>query len=194
MPDAIDQYLDQILHHARLSPADARAVRAELNDHLHQLAADRAADLHSPTEILAMLNQEFGDPKEVGKSIARSKGQLRTWLKKKVRRLAIAAAALIALDLLVQATVAQAFIVTGDSVSPVITRGSRCIVYKLASSYSPQDVIVYKPVDHPGDRYLALVKQIEPATGDLRVTRNNGVELTVSRADVVGRVVLNTRH
>jgi hypothetical protein len=193
MPDAIAQYLDQILRHARLAPADGRIVRAELNDHLQQLAADHAADIHNETELLAMLNQEFGDPREVGYSIARSRGRFSTWLKKKARRLAIAAAALLMVGLLVRATVAEAFIVKGDSVSPVITRGSRIIVYKLADSYSPQDVIAYKPAEQPGDKYLALVKQIDPATGDLRVTRN-GAELTVPRTAVVGRVVLSTRH
>ncbi|HEX4794232.1 MAG TPA: S26 family signal peptidase [Humisphaera sp.] len=194
MPDAIAQYLDQVMRHARLAPADARAVRAELDDHLQQLAADRAADIHSPTEMLAMLNQEFGDPKEVGNSIARSKGQLRTWLKKKARRLVIAAAALVMVGLLVRATVAEAFIVGGDGIAPILTRGSRIIVYKLANSYSPQDIIAYQPVDQPGLRLLAIVKQIDPATGDLRVTRNNGVELTVPRTAIVGRVVLSTRH
>lgn len=193
MPDAIEIYLDRVMRHARLAPLDERRVRSELRDHLHELAAARAADCQETKEILAMLEEEFGDPKSVGDSIASAKGKFRTYLKRKATKVAVAAAVLLVLGLGIRASVAEVFRVPGNSVSPILVPGSRCVVYKLASQYQPQDVIVYKPAENPRLRYVAIVKESDPATGNLRVTRNGGVELLVPRDAVVGRVFLSTR-
>jgi signal peptidase S26 family len=193
MPDAISRYLDLVMFHAALAPPDERCVRGELADHLHELAARCGAAPQTEKEMLAMFSKEFGDPKEVGSSIARSKGRFRTYLKKKMRRLAVAAAVLVMLSFAVRATVAEVYFVPGDSVSPILIKGSRCLVYKLAGNYAPGDVIVYKPAENRTLRFLGIVKEIDAATGDLHVTRNGRVELTVPHDDIVGRVVANTR-
>jgi len=192
MPDPINAYLDAVLSFARLAPADERRVRGELADHLQELLLNHR-EPQNRKEILAMFAKEFGDPKEVGYSIAKSKGRFRTYLKKKVRHASIAAAVLLVLWFGVRATVAEAFKVQGDGVAPLLNKGSRCIVYKLAASYAPGDVIVYKPAEDRSLRFLGIVKDVDAATGDLRVARNGRPEIAVTHADVVGRVVLNTR-
>jgi hypothetical protein len=193
MPDDMEAYLDEVMHHARLAPQDAQRVREELTDHLHELAALLPPGVRNTKEAAIMFGKEFGDPRELGQSISRSRGRLRTVFKKHARRLPIAIAAVIVLAFTVRATVAEAFYVAGNSVSPVLTHGSRCIVYKLSSTYWPQDVIVYQPAENAGLRFLAIVESTDPATGDLHVTRNNGTTLTVPRQSVIGRVVLSTR-
>ena len=192
MRDAINQYLGAVMAYANLAPADARQVRDELADHLYELTQS-STDIQTDKEILAMFSREFGDPKDVGNSIAQSKGRFRTYLKKKMRRLAFAAALLVLLSFAVRATIAEVYFVPGDSVSPILNKGSRVIVYKLASGYAPGDVIVYKPAEDRRLRFLGVVKEVDAATGDLRITRNGHVELTVSHGDIVGRVVANTR-
>ena len=192
MPDPVNTYLEQVLSSAHLAPADERRVRGELADHLHELLTHHS-ELQDHKEILAMFAKEFGDPKDVGYSIAKSKGRFRTYLKKKARRMSIAAAVLVVLWFTVRANVAEAFIVVGNSAAPLLNPGSRCVVYKLAASYAPGDVIVYKPAEDRSRRYLGIVKEVDAATGDFHITRNGHSELTVSRADVVGRVFLNTR-
>jgi len=191
MPDPIDAYLDAVMSFARLAPADERRVRGELADHLHELVA-RHSELQNE-EILAMFAKEFGDPRDVGYSIAKSKGRFRTYVKKKVRRLSIGAVVLVVLWFTVRANVAEAFKVEGNSVAPLLNPGTRCVVYKLAAGYAPGDVIVYKPAEDRSRRFLGIVKDVDAATGDLHITRNGRPELSVSHADVVGRVVLNTR-
>jgi hypothetical protein len=193
MPDPITAYLDLVMAHARLAPADERRVRAELADHLHELAVQSGIDSHHPKEMICMFAKEFGDPKEVGYSIAKSKGRFRTYLKRKTRSAAVAAAVLVVLWFTVRATVAEAFQVVGNSVSPLLNPGSRCLVYKLADSYAPGDVIVYKPAENRELRFIGIVKDVNAANGELHITRNGHPDLTIARADIVGRVILNTR-
>jgi hypothetical protein len=193
MPEPIEIYLDQVMSRASLSPPDARRVRSELKEHLYELATALAIDPKDPKETLTMFANEFGDPCELGASISASKGRIRTYLKKKLRRLSIAAGILLVMGLGVRATIAEEFKVSGDGVSPILTKGSRCFVYKLSSSFAPDDVIVYKPAEHPEQRYLAVVKDIDPTTGNLHATRNNAGVLTIARSAVVGKVFLSTR-
>src|SRR5439155_15117728 len=98
MRDAIEEYLDQVMAHASLARRDQARVRAELKDHLSELAA--AARKHSSTqeEITAMLENEFGKPEVVGKGISNAKGRARTYLKKLGRGLLIAVAACLVLS------------------------------------------------------------------------------------------------
>jgi len=192
MPDPIDLYLDQIMEHARLAKADARRVRAELQDHLFELFPTINDSGKTPQETLAMLNNEFGNPAALGHSIRISKGRFRTWLKRQARRLPVAIAAILILGFAVRASVAEVFRIPGNSVSPILISGSRCVVYKLASHYGPQDVIVYKPADHPELRFAAIVTSVDQATGTFHATRN-GIPEDVPRSAVIGRVVLSTR-
>lgn len=193
MRDAIERYLDQVMRHAALAPADARPVRQELREHLHQLLADFPSHSATFKETFAMLNDQFGDPRSLGRSIAASKGRVRTILKKTARRAPFVLAALAVLAFGIRATVAEAFRVVGDSVAPDLPAGSHCLVYKLASDFRPGDVIVYRPADHPDRRYLGIVKGTGQTPRTLIVTRHRAAPFTIPESTVIGRVFINTR-
>lgn len=189
MRDPIDRYLEDILCYADLAKADERSVRAELAEHLHALV--EAPGLSTPTEIYAMLNQQFGKPKRVGRAIAAAKGRLRTYLKKMRRKLPWQIAVALVVAFAVRFAVAQAFYVTGDGASPMVPRGARVLVYKLASSFNPGDVVVYRFNDR---EFLLGIIDRQGDSGQWIVERNNGkVIVDLPRDRIVGKVILNTR-
>lgn len=186
MSDAIEQYLDQVMKHANLPPHEQQQVRAELKDHLLFIAAKAA----QPQEVFAMLNKEFGDPKRIGQAIGGIQSRFSAYLKKLRRRLPMQIAAILILALAVRLTVAEAFICTGVGVSPIIPQGSRVLVYKLARTFSPGDVIVFRVAD--GTNRLGIVKCM--LTPDQAIVHRNGQpDQMVALGNIVGRVFLNTR-
>lgn len=188
MADPIDQYLDRVMTAAQLGPGEGRAVRAELRDHLRDLLEDHPSLL--PAEVPAMLEREFGSPETIGKSIGGSKGRVRRFLRTRGRRYAVRVAVVVALLVSLRWSVAEVFYIPSGSMAPVLPRGSRCLVYKLAGNYQAGDVVVYHA--RPGINYVAGVVRVGP-DGALRLHRNTGPDTTVPLSDVVGRVVLNTR-
>lgn len=192
MLDPVDSYLARVMAHASLAPEDQQQVRAELYEHLHALAASAGARNLNPSECLAMLNEEFGDPEHIGKSIAASKGRFGTALKKHRRKLAAAAAVILVSVLSVRWAVAELFYVPSESVAPVIPKGSHCLVYKLSSDYHPGDMIVRRDPDG-AHNWLGLVKSVDDNARVLTVGRNGAADESISRESVIGRVVLNTR-
>jgi hypothetical protein len=191
MRDPIEKYLDEVLCYADLTSADERGVRAELAEHLHTLVENSPAS--NPKEIYVMLKDQFGNPKKVGLNIAVAKGRLRTYFKKRVRRLPLQLAIALLLAFAVRYAVAEEFYVTGDGVAPMIPRGSRVLVYKLANSFNPGDVVVYR--NTTGEFRLRAVQRESNSNGWL-VARNAGGQREVQdvpRSEIVGRVFLNTR-
>jgi Signal peptidase, peptidase S26 len=187
MCDAIEEYLDQVMAHASLNRRDQARVRAELKDHLAELAA--AARKHSSTqqEITAMLESEFGKPEVVGKEI--SKGRIRTCLKKWKTALPIAVAVCLVLNFSLRWAIAEPFYVPGKGVEPSIPQGSRVLVYKLASVFRAGDVIAFRNLE--GEILVAVVKTNQG--GVLSVSINGEADREVPHARVIGRVVANTR-
>jgi hypothetical protein len=191
MRDPIAKYLEDVLCYADLAPRDERSVRAELSEHLHELAAP--AQSSNPTEVYAMLKDQFGTPKRVGRGIAAAKGRLRTYFKKTARKLPLRVGIALVLAFAVRYAVAQAFYIPGNAVSPVIPRGSGILVYKLAKSLDPGDVIVYRLPDGVY-RVGIIIRQSQD--GGWLTEKNNGStkeRTDVARQDIVGRVFLNTR-
>ncbi len=191
MRDPIAKYLDDVLCYADLTPGDERNVRAELSEHLHELAAP--AESSNPTEVYAMLKNQFGTPKLVGRAIAAAKGRLRTYFKKTARKLPLRVGIALVLAFAVRFAVAQAFYVPGNAVSPVVPRGSRVLVYKLAKSFDPGDVVVYRVAS--GEYRIGIV--VHQTHDDVwLIERNNGSakeRTDIARQDIIGRVFLNTR-
>jgi hypothetical protein len=187
--DAIEEYLDRVMAHASLAQRDQARVRAELKDHLAELAAE--ARKHSPTqeEITAMLETEFGKPEVVGKGISDAKGRVRTSLQKWKRGLPIALAACLVLNFSIRWAIAEPFYVPGKGAEPSIPQGSRVLVYKLASVFRAGDVVAFRNPE--GEILLAIVRTDE--AGVLTVSRNGEADREVPRARVFGRVVVNTR-
>jgi hypothetical protein len=189
MRDAIEEYLDQVMAHASLAPRDQARVRAELKDHLAELAAE--AQKHSSTqeEITAMLESEFGKPEVVGKGISHAKGRVRAYLKKLKRGLPIALAVCLVLNFSIRWAIAEPFYVPGKGAEPLIPQGSRVLVYKLASVLRVGDVVAFRNLE--GEILLAIVKTDQG--GVLTVSRNGEADREGSHARVIGRVVANTR-
>jgi len=192
MQQAIDAYLDQVMAHAALSRADAARVRAELSEHLHEMLDEAGANQLEFKEALAMCANEFGDAKELGQSIRISKGRVRTFIKRRAKRALIGIGVCVLILLGVRSTLAEAFLVAGSGVAPILPTGSRCLVYKLASNFSAGDIIAFHPAEQPGIAELAIV-QSQDRQGNLVVTRNGRAPFTVNRSAIVGRVFLNTR-
>lgn len=136
-----------------------------------------------------MLEKEFGNPEQIGNSIGRSKGRVRTLLPRRGRRWVVRAAVAAVVLLSVRFAVAEAFYVPSASLAPILPQGSRCLVYKLATHFQPGDVVVYRAGPH---NFVGSVVAVEPS-GALRLHRNQSPEVLVPLADIIGRVVLNTR-
>ena len=193
MTNPIEQYLDEVMGHAALAPADAARIRAELRDHLHEMFDRQSNSTIHPEEALAMMSEEFGDPRSLGKQIGGAKGRFRTFMKKRGRRGVVAIAVLIIAFVVIRARVAEAFYVVGDSVAPQLPAASRCLVYKLAANFNAGDVIVYIPQDRPRSRFLGIVTGLDPSTGNILIQRHATEQINVPRANIVGKVIANTR-
>jgi hypothetical protein len=191
MRDAIDQYLDEVLGFASLARDDERRVRAELKDHLEELATVARQTSSTQKEILAMLNSEFGKPGVVGRAIASARGRLRTYVKKQRTRLPVGLAVALVVAFSIRWAVAEEFRAATSAVAPNVPEGSRMLVYKLASAFHPGDVIVFRSPD--GIAMLGVVRSESEDRSALTVGRNGEADRNVAHASVVGRVVLNTR-
>jgi signal peptidase I len=196
MRDPIEKYLEDVLCYADLAREDERAVSAELNEHLHSLIEcaplPNPRENYTPKEIYAMLKDQFGLPKKVGREIAIAKGRVRTYFKKQWRKLPWQVGIALVLGIAVRFAVAQPFYVAGDGVAPMIPRGSSVLVYKLAQNFAPGDVIVYRNSLNEN----LLGKVVRQTGAGLIVQRYNGADcitLDVARSQIVGRVFLNTR-
>jgi hypothetical protein len=191
MRDPIEKYLEDVLCYADLASADERSVRAELAEHLHSLVENSQAS--DPKEIYAMLKDQFGNPKKVGLNIAAAKGRLRTYFKKRVRKFPLKLAIALVLAFAVRFAVAESFYVSGDGAAPMIPCGSRVLVYKLAHSFNPGDVVVYRNTS--GEFLLGTILRESDSDGWLvaRYTGSQREVHEVPRERIVGRVFLNTR-
>jgi Signal peptidase, peptidase S26 len=187
MRDAIERYLEDVLAWADLARNDERAVRAELNEHLQtQFSGKLSPDLR---EAYTMMSDEFGKPSVIGRGIARSKGIVRTFLKKQRRKAPITCGIALLLGLAVRLTVAQAFYAPSTGGEPQIPMGSHVLVYKLARQFSPGDVIVFRFAD---GTYRFGIVQSQSDKG-LVVSKRDQPNMAVDMDQVVGRVFLNTR-
>jgi hypothetical protein len=106
------------------------------------------------------------------------------------RNVAVSVVFAVVIAFVVRATVAEAFYAATDGVSPEIPKGARVLTYKLASSYSPGDIVVLRD----SERFvLSRVTGMAEDGRRLSVQKNGQPETQVSIDAVVGRVVLSTR-
>ena len=191
MRDGVEAYIEDVICYADLARGDERRVRAELTEHLNILAA--MSRISDPKEIYAMLKDRFGNPRTIGRAIAAAKGRVRTYFKKLRRKLPWQIGIALVLALMVRHSIAEAFYVTGDGVNPQVPRGSRVLVYKLADSFNPGDVIVFR--HSPSQCWMGVIVNQRP-DGQWVIRRNSGTAtetLVMPRDQIVGRVFLNTR-
>jgi hypothetical protein len=185
MRDPIERYLDEVMWNAALARPDENIVRQELKEHLSTLAENSESK-----EVYTMLQEKFGNAGMIGDAIARARGRFRTWLKKKARRLPVTLAIVLVLAFAVRWRVAEAFYAAGNSAAPAVPRGSRVLVYKLATNFNPGDVVVFR--SDSGNAYLGTVKREQP-DGSLLLSRNGWADQIAPRNRIIGRVFLNTR-
>lgn len=91
----------------------------------------------------------------------------------------------------VKTAVAEMYVVPMHSMEPEVPAGSRVLVYKLADSFKPGQIVAYRYTT--GQTYLGRVEAWDPNTGALTLNRNGVGTFAIAEKDVIGRVVLNTR-
>ncbi|OHB67013.1 MAG: hypothetical protein A2Y76_07535 [Planctomycetes bacterium RBG_13_60_9] len=182
----LEEYLNKIMEVADLAPRDARRVRNELQSHLRELLdVGHNRDLPE-SEVMSMVEKEFGSPEELGTMIARAKGRFRTYLKKQARRLPLTLAAAVVLAFAIKATAFEAFRVTTDALSPRVPASSRVLVNKLSRQVDANDVIVFR-LDK--EYRVGIVRQTDSDRGGILVHRNGEPEVFVPSHQIVGKAI-----
>jgi hypothetical protein len=109
-----------------------------------------------------------------------SDSRVTTW-KRKLGRSVVPT---IAVVLLLRTFIMQPFVVPNNSISPEITKGSRILVWKLTSTYTSGDIVVYR---HEDKIWVARVTQAGPTM--LTLQKNSIPNSEVSREVVIGKVI-----
>jgi hypothetical protein len=78
----------------------------------------------------------------------------------------------------------------GDCTGPEIPSGSYVLLYKLSRTFLPGDIVAYR--DH-GQTRLGRVEEEGAGNRDLLLRRNEGGPERFAAAEIIGKVVLNTR-
>jgi hypothetical protein len=186
MRDPIQHYIQEVIEYADLARDDERAARGELNEHLQSLFTGKLPP--DTKEAYAMIENEFGKASLIGRGIARAKGRIRTYWKKQRRRLPITIPVVLVLVFMVRWAVAQTFYAAGTGGEPLIPQGSHVVVYKLARTFLPGDVVVFRM---PDAYWMGIVKS--QAANGLVVSKHGQPDMLVPLDKIVGRVFLNTR-
>ena len=77
----IEEYLDKIMESADLTRKDSKRVRNELENHIQELLSAGESTGLTESEVLEMVEKEFGNAEELGKMIAKAKGKFLTYVK-----------------------------------------------------------------------------------------------------------------
>ena len=180
----VERYIDRIIEIADLTRKDEKRVRSELESHMQELLNDGEKYSLTESEVMSMIEKEFGHPEELGKMIARARGKFRTYLKKEARKLPISIVVALVIAFAVQAVAFEAFKVTTDAVSPVVPKSSRVLVNKLTSNFETNDVIVFRS----GTRAMAgIIKEIDGDRNGIIVSRKNQEDTFVPRDKMIGK-------
>lgn len=193
MHPAVERYLDRVLAAARLAPGDERNVLEELASHLHFLESAAVERGLTDQEITTMLENDFGNPDELGDEIARARGRFRTWLKTRARRTGITAAVAVILALVIRWQVAAVYTMSNGSMHPAAPDGARVLVNKWSSPHSG-DLLVYR--SRSGRPTVAMVDREDSGVYEVRKLNLSDGRLgreTITHESVVGRVWLVSR-
>lgn len=91
----------------------------------------------------------------------------------------------------VKTAVAEIYTVPMTSMEPELPAGSRVLVYKLADTFTPGQIVAYRHTS--GQTHLGRVVSHDPGSNHLTLDRNGVGTFSITDKDVIGRVVLNTR-
>ena len=179
----MEEYIEQIMDIANLAPRDTRRVRSELAGHIHEMYEYGIKKGVQEKEIIAMVKKEFGEPKDLGEMIEKSKGKFRTYIKKKTRSFIIQFAIAILIAILLWSVVLQQYYVTTDALLPLVSKESRLLVNKLAQDFKIGDVIVYRDEKI---NIMGFIKNVD-ANGTVLISRKGENDRLVEKEKIVGR-------
>lgn len=180
----VERYIYRIMEIADLTRKDEKRVRGELEVHLQEmLNAGKKSGL-TESEVMTMVEKEFGNPEELGKMIAKAKGKFRTYLKKKARKLPICIVAAVVIAFTVKAVAFEAFRVATDAVSPIAPKGSKVLVNKLTNNFKVNDVIVFR---QDKQAMVGIVRQIDNNRGGAIVSRKDREDIFVAKDKIIGK-------
>lgn len=91
----------------------------------------------------------------------------------------------------IRTSVASVYTVPMASMEPELPAGSRVLVYKLADSFAPGQIVAYRHTS--GEVYLGRVEAWDQGAGAVTLNRNGVGTFAIAEKDVIGRVVMNTR-
>jgi serine/threonine protein kinase len=95
--------------------------------------------------------------------------------------------ALVVLGVL-RAFVAEAYVVSGNCLEPELPRGSRILVWKLTSNFTPGDLLAYeRERETESNKYVG--RYVSGNENEIVVSRNRDGDETVARQHVVGKVI-----
>ncbi len=183
----VEQYIDRIMEIADLTRKDEKRVRSELESHIQELLNAGEKSGLTESEVVEMIEKEFGNPEELGKTIAKARGKFRTYLKKKTRKLLLTIVAALIIAFAVKAVAFEAFRVTSDVASPVVPNGSRVLVNKFAGDFKVDDVIVFRPEKQA---MVGIIKTIDSDRDGVIVSRKNLEDVFVSKDKIVGKAFI----
>jgi hypothetical protein len=172
---------------ADLTRKDEKRVRSELESHMQELLSAGEKSGLTESEVMSMIEKEFGKPEELGKMIAKARGKFRTYLKKQARGLLITIVVAIILAFILKASFIEEFRITSDALSPRVPKSSRVMINKLTKNFRPGDIIIFK-----SDNYnmLGIVKEITEDKNNLIITRNNEEDKVVAINKIKGKAFL----
>ncbi len=187
----IDVRLDEVVLRAlEKEPALRYQQASEIKCRVETIVTSPMPDNEAPRDSVDGADNTMARPEVAADSRKRGaalpKKRVKAWMKKTLWSIPF----VLGLVILLNAFVLQLFRVPTDAVAPDIPQGSRILVFKLAREYSPGDIAVYRADGH---NEVARVVEAGPKEGRLLVQRRNQSPQEISAADLMGRVVLNTR-
>lgn len=180
----VEQYLDRIMEIADLTGKDEKRVRGELEVHLQEMLIAGEKSGLTESEVMAMVEKQFGNPEELGRMIAQAKGKFRTYLKKQARKLPICIVIVVALAFTLKAVAFEAFRVTTDAAFPIVPKSSRVLINKLTNNFKVNDVIVFR---QEKQAMVGIVKEIDKDKDGVMVSRKNQEDTFVGKDKIVGK-------
>ena len=187
--------LEAALARWRTSSAFDANTLAELESHLRDAFAAGVARGLPPAKAWREALAQLGDSAQLTGEFSklqqpRSSKTMNTPILQspRVRRLARQLIIAAAIAIPIRAFAVAPYRAAGASVAPEVPAGSHVLAWRIAPTFIPGDIAVYREGDHA---FLGRVTSI--GTDGIVIARNNQPEQAVPRDSIIGRVILTTR-
>ncbi|HPS54871.1 MAG TPA: S26 family signal peptidase [Sedimentisphaerales bacterium] len=183
---SVDEYIDQIMEIANLAQKDKKRVRCELESHIYELVTAGEESGLTESEVIDMIEKEFGDPNELGKMISKAKGKFLTYLKKETRKLPIKLVLVLVIALSIRVVAFEAFKIQTDAVSQAAPQNTRVLINKLVKNFDKGDIVTFHK-DGYNFAFIGIVKEINENKQEYVIGRNNEEDILISRENIIGK-------